>query len=214
MRGQVRAPPSPSLRRRTRSAHRLTLHPLCTTPRPHRRHCSPWLEDASAAKPGRVLTVCACVLGAADADMGVDGVRVRACVSGDADAAAVLHDRRRDRPRARGARCDRDCYFADIPSPSILIPLPKAEGGAAAQQPRQRCQVLAAEDPSDHKPVVIADVWDNPGGGVAGDSTWIIHRLQARGVRRGTCSPWHTHTHACTCTHTTHTHTTHTYTAT
>jgi len=35
---------------------------------------------------------------------------------------------------------------------------------------------LAAEE----KPVVIADVWDNPGGGVAGDSTIILNELFAQ----------------------------------
>lgn len=32
------------------------------------------------------------------------------------------------------------------------------------------------------KPVVIADVWDNPGGGVAGDSTSILRRMIERGI--------------------------------
>jgi len=32
------------------------------------------------------------------------------------------------------------------------------------------------------KPVVIADVWDNPGGGVAGDGTLILRRMIARGI--------------------------------
>jgi microcystin degradation protein MlrC len=32
------------------------------------------------------------------------------------------------------------------------------------------------------KPVVIADVWDNPGGGVAGDGTLILRRILERGV--------------------------------
>ena len=31
------------------------------------------------------------------------------------------------------------------------------------------------------KPVVIADVWDNPGGGVAGDGTLILRRMMERG---------------------------------
>jgi microcystin degradation protein MlrC len=31
-------------------------------------------------------------------------------------------------------------------------------------------------------PVVIADAWDNPGGGTAGDSTVILHELLARGA--------------------------------
>ena len=32
------------------------------------------------------------------------------------------------------------------------------------------------------KPVVIADVWDNPGGGVAGDGTLILREILARGM--------------------------------
>jgi microcystin degradation protein MlrC len=35
-------------------------------------------------------------------------------------------------------------------------------------------------DPS--RPVVIADVWDNPGGGVAGDATYVQRRMQERGL--------------------------------
>ncbi|MBM3547622.1 MAG: M81 family metallopeptidase [Alphaproteobacteria bacterium] len=31
-------------------------------------------------------------------------------------------------------------------------------------------------------PVVLADRWDNPGGGVAGDSTAILHRMLERGI--------------------------------
>ena len=35
-----------------------------------------------------------------------------------------------------------------------------------------------------HKsPVVIADVWDNPGGGVPGDSTLILHEMVQRGMK-------------------------------
>jgi len=33
-------------------------------------------------------------------------------------------------------------------------------------------------------PVVIADVWDNPGGGVAGDGTLILRRILERGFDR------------------------------
>ena len=32
------------------------------------------------------------------------------------------------------------------------------------------------------KPVVVADVWDNPGGGVAGDGTLILREVLARGL--------------------------------
>lgn len=36
--------------------------------------------------------------------------------------------------------------------------------------------------PAGAGPVVIADAWDNPGGGTAGDSTVILHELIARGA--------------------------------
>jgi microcystin degradation protein MlrC len=36
---------------------------------------------------------------------------------------------------------------------------------------------------SGKRPAVIADAWDNPGGGVAGDSTIILRRLIDRGIR-------------------------------
>ena len=36
---------------------------------------------------------------------------------------------------------------------------------------------------SGKRPTVIADAWDNPGGGVAGDSTIIVRRLIDRGIR-------------------------------
>ncbi len=40
-------------------------------------------------------------------------------------------------------------------------------------------------------PVVLADVWDNPGGGVAGDGTIILRELLARGMRRvGVATIW------------------------
>ena len=32
------------------------------------------------------------------------------------------------------------------------------------------------------QPVTIADVWDNPGGGVAGDATYILRRMMERGM--------------------------------
>ena len=42
-----------------------------------------------------------------------------------------------------------------------------------------RALAIRAEQPE--KPVVIADVWDNPGGGVAGDATHILRRMIERG---------------------------------
>eukprot|EP01051_Picozoa_sp_SAG22_P017875 SAG22_NODE_2860_length_2150_cov_2.048269_2_plen_315_part_01 len=51
-----------------------------------------------------------------------------------------------------------------------------------------RPQYLTVDDAIDAalagpKPAVIADVWDNAGGGAAGDSTFILRRLIARGVQ-------------------------------
>jgi microcystin degradation protein MlrC len=43
-------------------------------------------------------------------------------------------------------------------------------------------KALALAAHSGGKPVVIADVWDNPGGGVAGDGTLILRRMIERGV--------------------------------
>jgi len=40
-------------------------------------------------------------------------------------------------------------------------------------------------------PVVIADVWDNPGGGVAGDATHVLRRMLDRGMDRiGVATLW------------------------
>ncbi len=44
-----------------------------------------------------------------------------------------------------------------------------------------RAAALAARKPG--KPVVVADVWDNPGGGTAGDGTLILERVLARGMK-------------------------------
>ena len=43
-----------------------------------------------------------------------------------------------------------------------------------------RAVALAATRPG--KPVVVADTWDNPGGGVAGDGTLILRRIIDRGI--------------------------------
>ncbi len=43
-----------------------------------------------------------------------------------------------------------------------------------------RALALVAGHPG--KPVVIADIWDNPGGGVAGDGTLILRRMLERGI--------------------------------
>ena len=44
-------------------------------------------------------------------------------------------------------------------------------------------RALAARSAVSEKPAVIADVWDNPGGGVAGDGTAILRRMLERDIR-------------------------------
>jgi microcystin degradation protein MlrC len=44
-------------------------------------------------------------------------------------------------------------------------------------------EAIDAAQGQEHGPVVLADVADNPGGGAAGDSTFILTRLVERGVR-------------------------------
>lgn len=43
-------------------------------------------------------------------------------------------------------------------------------------------RALAAHAANPEKPAVIADVWDNPGGGVAGDGTYVLRCLIERGI--------------------------------
>jgi len=45
-------------------------------------------------------------------------------------------------------------------------------------------RAIAARAAQPSKPAVIADVWDNPGGGVAGDGTYILRRLIERGIQK------------------------------
>ncbi|SER53521.1 Microcystin degradation protein MlrC, contains DUF1485 domain [Faunimonas pinastri] len=45
-------------------------------------------------------------------------------------------------------------------------------------------QMLRLREVHPDKPVVIADVWDNPGGGVAGDATCVLRRIMERGIDR------------------------------
>ncbi|MBV2143645.1 M81 family metallopeptidase [Falsochrobactrum sp. TDYN1] len=40
--------------------------------------------------------------------------------------------------------------------------------------------VLAVRESNPSRPVVISDIWDNPGGGVAGDATYILRRMLER----------------------------------
>lgn len=43
-------------------------------------------------------------------------------------------------------------------------------------------EAMAADADTDAGPVVIADIWDNPGGGTAGDATVILRELLAQGA--------------------------------
>ena len=43
-------------------------------------------------------------------------------------------------------------------------------------------QVLAIRSNNPDRPVVVSDIWDNPGGGVAGDATHILRRMVERGM--------------------------------
>ncbi len=45
-------------------------------------------------------------------------------------------------------------------------------------------RAIAAHAANPTKPAVIADVWDNPGGGVAGDGTHILRRLIERNIQK------------------------------
>ncbi len=52
-------------------------------------------------------------------------------------------------------------------------------------------QALAARRANPSKPGVIADTWDNPGGGVAGDGTHVLRRMIERGVKKvGVATIW------------------------
>ncbi|MFC3326300.1 M81 family metallopeptidase [Mesorhizobium cantuariense] len=52
-----------------------------------------------------------------------------------------------------------------------------------------RALAVRAENPG--KPVVIADIWDNPGGGVPGDGTFVLRQMLARGLDRfGVATIW------------------------
>lgn len=54
---------------------------------------------------------------------------------------------------------------------------------------------LAPSDAIDHAlaqskgPVIVADIWDNPGGGVAGDSTILLNHIFDRGVKNVALAP-------------------------
>lgn len=91
----------------------------------------------------------------------------------------------------------------DLGAKIIVVTDDEPEAGAAlarklglelfALRGTTRPEFLSAEEALDQAfatargvergPVVIADVWDNPGGGVAGDSTFVLRQLICRGAR-------------------------------
>lgn len=95
--------------------------------------------------------------GFAWADVEACGASVLVCVDGDREAAASL------------AETLAGDYFAlrDV----IRTPLLSAESAVA--------QAMAHPE----APVIIADISDNPGGGAAGDSTWLLRALLDAGAR-------------------------------
>ena len=93
------------------------------------------------------------------ADVPEMGTRVLVIADGDAAKAAVLAERLgREIFALRG---------------QTSMPMLSTEAGL------QSAATIAARRSG--KPVVIADVWDNPGGGVAGDGTLILRRMMERG---------------------------------
>ena len=81
----------------------------------------------------------------------------------------VITDDDRDAGDALAERLGRELYgFRGRTRPEFLTPADAIESALAAPA----------------GPVVIADVWDNPGGGVPGDSTIVLRELLARRVER------------------------------
>jgi microcystin degradation protein MlrC len=63
-----------------------------------------------------------------------------------------------------------------LPYDRRLSDQPRADAEAGLN----KAVALVAQKPD--KPIVIADVWDNPGGGVAGDGTLVLRRIIERGI--------------------------------
>ncbi|MBN9257783.1 MULTISPECIES: M81 family metallopeptidase [unclassified Mesorhizobium] len=83
----------------------------------------------------------------------------------------VVTDNDRPRGDALAERLGRELY--DLREKTAMTMLSAADGIERA---------LAVRAAHRDKPAVIADVWDNPGGGVPGDGTVVLRELLARGV--------------------------------
>lgn len=83
----------------------------------------------------------------------------------------VVTDRDKAKGDALAEKLGRELYAL---REKLAMPMLGVEDGIA------RALAAHAADPA--RPAVIADIWDNPGGGVAGDGTVLLRALMARGV--------------------------------
>ena len=82
--------------------------------------------------------------------------------------------------RALAERLGRELYAL---RGQLAMPMLTADPGI------DRALVVRASERA--KPMVIADVWDNPGGGVAGDGTSLLRAMLARGLKNvGVATIW------------------------
>lgn len=119
---------------------------------------------AAEAEPG-VLSV-SLAHGFLYSDTSVTGARALAVTNGDADLASVVAE-----------QVGRSFY--DLRHEVTLSPLSMAEG-------LDRALEVAAS----RRPVVVADMSDNTGGGAPGDSTFVLRELLSRGVQDAAIAPF------------------------
>jgi microcystin degradation protein MlrC len=92
----------------------------------------------------------------------------------------VMTDNRQDEGDALAAKLGQELYAM---RGTTSMPMASIDDGLD--------QALAIRAKDTKRPVVIADVWDNPGGGVPGDGTHILKRMIARGLDRiGVATIW------------------------
>ncbi|MBO0144336.1 M81 family metallopeptidase [Agrobacterium sp. Ap1] len=83
----------------------------------------------------------------------------------------VVTDNDKEKGDALAAKLGRELYSL---RKTTAMPMFDTEAGL------DKAIAIRAAHPE--KPVTIADVWDNPGGGVAGDATYILRRMMERGM--------------------------------
>ena len=92
----------------------------------------------------------------------------------------VVTDNDKAKGDALAQRLGRELYAL---REKLAMPMLSTEDGIA------RALAVRAEKPG--KPVVIADIWDNPGGGVAGDGTVVLRAMMAHGLKSiGVATIW------------------------